>query len=137
MKRVDPFIPVPSRHTPPTQPAIARPQVVKYSARKPYRVRDVLGTIGFLVAVLFVGTIAQTLAVGEAVIAVYAVYALVRHIASRTTFMLALMSLVVVLILRATGMGQLLAANFAVYSLLLAFVGVITLALEVRRSQKV
>ncbi len=111
----------------------ARPAKAQRSKR--HRLRDVLGTAGFVAAVMAVGAISQTLLVGEILIAVYAVYALVRHVASRTTFMLALLSLVLIVVLKVIGKDELLAANYAVYSLLLAFVGVVTLAREVRRSK--
>lgn len=178
MQRVDPFVPVSPRRTPPVRPASVRPaQPAKrpvgtvdgfvhpreasvpprlaarpavaptVPARRPAepaarqakargrRVRNGFATIGLVVVVLLAGIVIQTLLVGELLIAVYAVYALVRRVASRTTFLLALLSLATILVLRAVGKDTLLASNFAVYSLLLAFVGVITLAREVRQSK--
>lgn len=179
MQRVDPFIPVSPRRTPPVRPVAAQPPepakrpaggvdgfvhpreaslpprpaaVAPVVAPKPqqtrrsrpdsrpakarqHRWRNGFATVGLVAAILVAGTVVQTLVAGELLIAAYAVYALVRRVPSRTTFLLALLSLGTIMVLRALGKDTLLAANFAVYSLLLAFVGVITLAREVRRSK--
>lgn len=119
--------------TPATAPA-QRPVTALHPAKQ-HRIRNGFATVGLVVAIVVAGTVVQTLFVGELLIAGYAVYALVRRVASRTTFMLALLSLATILILRAAGKDTLLASNFAVYSLLLAFIGVITLAREVRQSK--
>ena len=88
------------------------------------------------VAVLAAGMLVQVQATGEALIVIYAVYALIRQVASRTTFMLVLVSLATIMLLHVLGKDAQLASNFAVYSLLLSFIGVISLAYEVRSSQK-
>ena len=135
--------------TPPVQPVaaqVAAPVVVMSApvpaptprptkVRRRYSWRSVLETVALVAVVLLAGTLAQTLLAGEILIAAYAIYALVRRVASRTTFLLVLLSLVLIMVLKAMGKDQLLASNFAVYSLLLAFVGVVTLAREVRRSK--
>lgn len=181
MQRVDPFIPVSPRRTPPVRPAAAHPpEPVKRPAggvdgfvhpreaslpprpaavpsvapampvvaparqqvtrsrpvkAKQHHWRNGFATVGLVAAIVVAGTVVQTLVAGELLIAAYAVYALVRRVPSRTTFLLALLSLATIMALRALGKDTLLAANFAVYSLLLAFVGVITLAREVRHSR--
>jgi multisubunit Na+/H+ antiporter MnhF subunit len=85
---------------------------------------------------LFAGMAAQSLHAGELLIALYALYVLVRRIASRTTFMLVLISLGTIVLLRAIGKDTQLITNFAVYSFLLSFVGVLALAREVRHPAK-
>lgn len=117
----------------PLSPPMRSVRPAKSEHAKRHRLRSAFGTVGFVVAVLAAGIIAQTLLAGEILIAAYAVYALVRRVPSRTTFTLALLSLVLILVLQAFGRDKLVASNFAVYSLLLAFVGVVTLAREVRQ----
>ncbi len=97
---------------------------------------DRLKTTGLVLVILAAGACAGVLAVGEALIATYAIYAFVRRLKSRTTFMLVLVSLATVMVLRATGKDAVLASNFAVYSLLLAFIGIVSLAREVRTTTR-
>lgn len=113
-----------------------RPAKPESTAAQKTRLRDKFGAVGLVVLILFAGTAVQTLFIGEMLIAVYAIYALTHHVASRTTFTLALIALVPIVVLHAIGKDSLLATNFAVYVLLLAFVGVITLAREVRQAKR-
>jgi len=142
---VDGFV-HPREASAPPRPAAAVPAVTAVPAPQPvrtsplakprqHRMRNGFATVGLVVAILVAGTVVQTLFVGELLIAAYAVYALIRRVASRTTFLLAVLSLLTIVVLRAVGKDAQLAANFAVYSLLLAFVGVIALAREVRQSR--
>lgn len=79
-----------------------------------------------------VGLLVQSLVLGEIAIALYAIFALLRRVESRTTFMLALFSLLsIVLLLIVRPNGQ-LANNFAVYTFLLLVVGTVTLGRELR-----
>lgn len=93
-------------------------------------------TAALLAGILFTGTLAQSLGIGEVLVAAYAVFAFVRRVSSRTTFLLVLVSLGTVVALRLLGRDPQLSSNFAVYSFLLAFTGVVSLAMEVRRPQK-
>lgn len=119
-----------------SQVATLPPRAAKSKPKsKHHRLRKAFGFAGLAVVVLVAGAVVQTLVLGEILIGIYAVYALWRRVASRTTFMLALVALVSIVVLRAIGKDSLLAANFAVYALLLAFVGVLTLAREARQSK--
>jgi hypothetical protein len=118
------------------QPAV-QPQSKAARARpKQHRLRRTLQTIGLILLMLFTGMAAQSLHAGELLIALYALYVLVRRIASRTTSMLVLISLGTIVLLRAIGKDTQLITNFAVYSFLLSFVGVLALAREVRHPAK-
>ena len=120
----------------PSPAAVTAPLASSRPARPKRRaLRGTLSTAGLIAVVLLTGTAAQTLAVGEVMIAAYAVYVLVRRVPSRTTFMLALVSLAAVAVMQIVGKDAMLASNFAVYAFLLAFVGVATLAREVRRTK--
>lgn len=83
-------------------------------------------TFGAIVA----GTLAQSLVFGELAIVVYAIFAIARHIASRTTFLLALIAFLSIVLLLLIS-NSALAANFAVYAFLLLAVGTISLGTEV------
>ena len=78
------------------------------------------------------GVLAQSLVIGEVLIVVYAIFAFVRRVPSRTTFLLALMSLVLIVVLLTMKPESRLAQNFAVYTFLLLVIGTISLAIEVR-----
>jgi energy-coupling factor transporter transmembrane protein EcfT len=79
------------------------------------------------------GIFAQVLVFGEIVIAVYAVLAFIKHISSRTTFLLALFALLIIVFLLTVQGNDTPSDNFAVYTFLLMVVGTISLGLEVRR----
>lgn len=101
------------------------------------RVKRVLriARVPFLIAaaISFV-LLAQALVVGEVAIALYALFAIVRHITSRTTFLLALASFVVIILsLGLEGGDSTVSDNFAVYAFLLLVVGTVLLGLEARR----
>lgn len=95
-----------------------------------------LKNAGLVLLVLVAGVAAQTLALGELFVAGFAVYALTHRIASRITFVLALIAMVPAALLQVTGRDPLLGANFAVYAFLLLAVGVVMLAREVRRANR-
>lgn len=79
--------------------------------------------------------IQQSAVVGEIAIAVYAIVALKQRIASRLTFILALLAFVGVLLLLIFQANQTLAANFALYSFLLLAVGVLSLVRELMNTK--
>jgi hypothetical protein len=80
-----------------------------------------------------VGLLIQSLVVGEVIIAVYAIVALKQRIASRTTFLLALIALVCIVVLVILQGDSTLSEDFAVYAFLLLGVATISLGLETRR----
>lgn len=83
---------------------------------------------------LILGPFLQTLVVGEVLILIYAVYAVVRHISSNVTFLLSLISLVGIGMLYLAGNTGTLATNFAIYCFLILIVGTVSLGLELRSS---
>ncbi|HSX06770.1 MAG TPA: hypothetical protein VLG92_03555 [Candidatus Saccharimonadia bacterium] len=120
----------------PAARALQQPSPPKLRKAKATRSRlsGKLRTSLLVVVVLVAGTMTQVESMGEMLIIAYAIYVFVRRVASRTTFMLVLVSLATIVLLRLVGKDPQLAANFAVYSFLLVLVGVISLAYEVRRS---
>ena len=87
--------------------------------------------IAFLCAMALLGFLAQFQWVGYILIAGYAVFALVRRISARTTFILALLTLgmVPVSIILA---NWLVAQNFAAYSFVLLVFGVVGIIIDLR-----
>jgi len=138
VEHIQPVRPQPNRTKPPVTSVAEtrRPQTPPQQLKKQPQGGSggKLKTMGLVVAILAAGAAAGVLVVGELLVAVYAVYAFVRRLKSRTTFMLVLVSLATIMVLHATGRDAALASNFAVYSLLLAFIGIISLAREVRMS---
>jgi hypothetical protein len=83
-----------------------------------------------LPAAVAVGLAVQSLKLGELAIAAYALFAIIRRIESRWTFVLALIALISVAVSLAFNRSQTTAANFAVYAFLLLALGAIQLGLE-------
>ncbi len=84
-----------------------------------------------LLGMLFgIGFFIRSMVIGEAFIALYGAIALIRGIASRTTFALVLMSLGVVLVASLKA-DLALASTFATYAFLLLVVGTVSLGREV------
>jgi hypothetical protein len=108
----------------------AQPKAATKSRAK--RLLSALQVPGIILASVLVGYFMQSLVYGEIAVAVYAVIALLFKVASRTTFMLALMSLFVIIITVIANPGGTLSTNFAVYTFLLLVVGTLSLAREVR-----
>lgn len=86
-----------------------------------------------MLAAIGAGLLAQTLIFGEILVAAYAIFALIRRISSRTTFLLALLTIVCIIVLLLIRTNNALAANFAVYAFLLLLVGTVTLGREIRQ----
>lgn len=96
-----------------------------------------LQLIGIVLLAGVLGLIINSLVVGVAAISIYAIFAIWKRLASRQTFMLALIAFVAtVLLLSLQGGESGLAANFVVYIYLLMIVGVITFGLEVYRDRE-
>lgn len=116
-----------------TRPHQARPQP-KQVSKKPSRKRKTLNFVGqvlFVVGAMVLGLLAQSVIIGQVAVLIYGVCAVLFRIASRTTFLLALMSLGVVVIAIVRSQTA-LASAFAVYVFLLLGVGTLTLARELR-----
>jgi hypothetical protein len=81
-----------------------------------------------------VGLLAPSLSVGEIAIGAYGLFAVARGVASRTTFLLALTALgVIIAALGLQGSDSETGQNFAVYAFLLLVVGTVSLGIEARR----
>ena len=111
----------------------AQPQTIKArNKRKPFKFQTPL-----LVLAIVAGgfLIQQSAAVGELCIVVYAIIALKQRVASRLTFILALIAFVGVLALLFFQANQSMAVNFALYSFLLLGVAVLSLTRELLGGQ--
>jgi hypothetical protein len=96
------------------------------------RTLQILQVPAIILGSLVGGILVQSLVIGQVVLAVYAIAALIFRIDSRTTFILAfllLCGLVGLLIFRT---NNAIATNFAVYTFILLLVGVVSLLREVR-----
>ncbi len=107
---------------------------IEINPKKPGRLKRIgaiAGQIIIFAGLLAIGFFARSVIIGQILIIIYAVFAFVMKIESRTTYILALMSLAVVLVasLRADS-G--LASAFAVYAFLLLVIGTLCLGREVR-----
>lgn len=161
MQLVDPFVPVTSKQPPAPQKAAPEPSVafvhprqavtseVKPSQplpapkpapvsqprpappRRSKRFRSLLVNGVIIIVAVGLGLSIRSLIVGQIAIAVYAVLALVFRVSSRTTFLLAVLSLGVVLVSTVRSDSG-LAGTFAAHAFLLLVVGTVCLAREVR-----
>jgi len=86
-----------------------------------------------IITLLIVGLFSRYAIIGQAAIGLYAVFALLMKIESRTTFILAVMALAVVLIASLRG-DAVLAGSFAIYAFLLLAIGAITLGREIHNA---
>lgn len=107
----------------------ARP---KASARPKHNRFEKLQLPLLLLAGLFGGLLAQTLALGLILLTIYAVFAFIKRIPSRTSFMLALLLLIAISVLFLLKPDIQLSRNFATYSFILLLIGVATLGRESR-----
>ncbi len=82
---------------------------------------------------MLAGIFAQSVVFGELLVVGYGICALVWRIASRTTFTLALLSMVATTLLLVVRGNITLSQNFATYTFLLLVVGVITLIRELKK----
>lgn len=83
-----------------------------------------------IIAAVIVGLFMQTLVFGEIAIGIYAILALLLRFSSRTTFQLAFITLIGIVLLSVIGKDVTLATNFAVYTFLLLGVGTVLLIRE-------
>lgn len=91
-----------------------------------------LQLFGAGVGILLAGTLLQATALGELLIALYGVVAIITRIESRTSFTLALISLGCIVIMLLVRPNSALMQNFAIYGFLFLVVGTISLARESR-----
>lgn len=101
------------------------------------RVINKLQLPAVIMGAVVLGLLMQSLAFGEIAICAYAILAFSIHISSRTTFQLAFIALVGIVVLSAIGKDSNLSTNFAIYTFLLILVGTISLIRESYRSLSV
>lgn len=106
----------------------------KKASRRRHWPKLTMQLILFIVLAGAAGFLLQSVTAGESIIAVYALYAIIRHVESRITFILALIALVSTALLSTFNGDSTLANNFAVYAFLLLVVGTISMGIEMRRS---
>lgn len=90
----------------------------------------------FLVAMALIGFLAQIQWIGYIVIVVYAIYALIKKMPARITFILALLTLGVVPVAIVLS-NWLVAQNFAAYTFVLLVFGMVGLILDLQREIRV
>lgn len=118
---------------PPT--AVSPPPQERRQAGRLRRAASHLQTPGIIAAGLAAGLAAQSQLLGELVVAGYGVFALIRHVRSRTTFLFALCMFIGIIVLLIVTSNNRLAANFAVYAFLLLGIGAVTLGVELYRGE--
>ncbi|HSX27937.1 MAG TPA: hypothetical protein VLF60_00625 [Candidatus Saccharimonadales bacterium] len=85
-----------------------------------------------LMGAIFLGTLAQTLMVGQVLLAIYAVFAIWKGMASALSFKLGLIGMVATAMAFVLQNGQ-LANTFAIYTFWLFAIGLVTLFIEIWR----
>jgi len=117
----------------PTVAVATKPQTTPKAARKkrgmPAWLEVPLMGFGAIAA----GLLAQSALIGQLMIVAYGVAAFFLRVRSRTTFTLALMSMIATIILLTFRGNVSLSQNFATYTFLLLVVGVITLGRELKQ----
>ena len=129
-----PAMPTQPQHAPSTphpdrQHAMVRPTQKSRGERKwLYYLKLTLACL----AMLAIGSLAQVAIAGEIAIGIYAIWAIVTKIPSRTTFLLALGTFAAILLLLFIKPDQLLMKNFATYAFLFLLTGTASLLREAR-----
>jgi energy-converting hydrogenase Eha subunit C len=90
----------------------------------------------FLIGMAFLGFLAQFQWIGQIVITGFAIYALVRRVPVNRVFSIALLMLGMVVLAIVLG-NWLIAQNFAAYSFLAFFYGIVIMTFELRRELRV
>ncbi len=109
-----------------------QPQVKAKTKSRAKRILNALQVPAIILISVIVGYLMQSLVYGEIAIGIYAACALIFKVASRTTFMLAMLSLIVIIATVLTNSTNGLSQNFAVYTFLLLAVGTVSLGREAR-----
>ncbi|MGH7196868.1 MAG: hypothetical protein ACREGJ_03855 [Candidatus Saccharimonadales bacterium] len=116
----------------PPQPAKQAKQAASRPAAQTYINKS---TVLVIMSAMALGFLAQFQFIGQIVVGVYAIASFIFRIPSKTTFMLALLSLGVVPIAITLG-RQLIAENFGAYSFLLFAIGALQVCIELVRETK-
>lgn len=136
----------------PTQPAVRAAQPTRQAAPEPaYAPSQVLQQeetpvkkkrFAWLampllaVAGMSAGFLVQSLLIGQAMLLVYAIWAFWRRVPSRTTFLLGLLTFGTTVLFFTVRQNGELAQNFAVYTFWIVVIGTISMAIEIRESQR-
>lgn len=115
--------------------AFARPRPVPQKRHHPIWNRLQLPLL--LLAALFGGLLAQTLAIGLVLSGIYVVVAFIKRIPSRTSFLLALLLLLAISVLLLFKPDQQLIRAFVTYTFIFLLVGVVTLGRESRMPKRI
>ncbi len=128
--------PKPVPHPPPSAGLSLADQMLERANIKPHsRLASYVQVVVVIVAAAVAGLVFQSLPLGEIAIAAYGIIALARSIASRTTFILALVALGIVPVLMLIGQ-PFLSENFATYAFILLIVAILSVLKEVYRGRK-
>jgi len=92
-----------------------------------------LAVVGIVMAALLTGLSLFSLQLGQIVLGIYAVIAIWKKLASRLSFMLALMTFGGIIVTQTLSPDSGIADNLAVYAFLLLCIGTVSLAREVRQ----
>jgi hypothetical protein len=130
-RRITGSIRLPEPRSVATKPPPRPPRPAKPRRQK---LRRLLGLLLVPLIMVAISRLSQFLTVGELVIGVYGLAALVGRIPSRFTFLLACLSLINVAILLLILPDSPRAANTAVFAFLFLVVGTVSLALEARQA---
>src|SRR5258708_4690037 len=134
MGLVDPFSPVPRRHL--ARRPLPPPRPYRLSAppqRRRQKIGKYLTALSIPVAIVALSRLAQFLTVGELLIGVYALVALVRRIPSHFSFGLAALSMVIIVVQLIFLPDSTQAENMAVFAYSFLVVGTVCSALEIRQ----
>ncbi len=127
--------PMESRHT--TTPELSQKVKPANEKNAKSKKRNLLLLFTMVIGAACIGIAFQSLQLGELVIGLYTVYAILRKIPSRNTFMLALISLIGVGVVQLLqGSDTDIGNNFAVYAYLLLVIGTVSMGLELRRDNE-
>jgi len=109
------------------------PEAIQKNARLP-RIANTLQPFLIVFGAMVLGLAVQAPGVGEALLVAYGIFVFVRRVPSRTTFFLAFLLSLFIVILLAVKTNNHLAATFSIYVFLLLVIGTAKLAWEVRGS---
>lgn len=92
--------------------------------------------ITVLALLISLSSLLHNASIGQVIILLYGVYAVIRKVSSDTTLIMALTALATVMVITLFHISEDLADTFAIYSLLLLLVWAVSRALERNISQK-
>lgn len=123
----------PPKRPQPERPFANPPQRHVWSSRHPrlHRLSRLLLLPAIIAGGAVAGIVIQSAVVGQAVLALYAIVALIFRIESKLTFTIAFLMLCVMVGMLLFYTNSTLATNFAIYTFILLIIGVVSLLREV------